>query len=88
MKRTVLSIGVWPRNSWTARKFPVRRVGVVVNLVRFDDGVRLRNAPGSSASGGLAVSHWKVIMSVRLSVVAFGFKGSFAKFALPEFKTL
>jgi hypothetical protein len=26
-------------------------------------------------------------MSVRLSVVAFGFKGSFAKFALPEFKT-
>ena len=36
----------------------------------------------------LAVSYWKVIMSVRLSVVAFGFKGSFAKFALPEFKTL
>jgi hypothetical protein len=33
-------------------------------------------------------SYWKVIMSVRLSVVAFGFKGSFAKFALPEFKTL
>ena len=30
----------------------------------------------------------EVIMSVRLSVVAFGFKGSFAKFALPEFKTL
>jgi len=36
----------------------------------------------------LAVSYWKVIMSVRLSVAAFGFKGSFAKFALPEFKTL
>jgi hypothetical protein len=47
-----------------------------------------RNAPGPSAGGGLAVSYWKVIMSVRLSVVAFGFKGSFAKFALPEFKTL
>jgi hypothetical protein len=39
-----------------------------------------------SAAG--AVSYWKVIMSVRLNVVAFGFKGSFAKFALPEFKTL
>jgi hypothetical protein len=36
-------------------------------------------------AGGL---YWKVIMSVRLSVVAFGFKGSFARFALPEFKTL
>ena len=46
-----------------------------------------RNAAGPPA-GGLAVSYWKVIMSVRLSVVAFGFKGSFAKFALPEFKTL
>jgi len=32
--------------------------------------------------------YWKVIMSVRLSVVALGFNGSFAKFALPEFKTL
>jgi hypothetical protein len=41
-----------------------------------------------AAGGRLAVSYWKVIMSVRLSVVAFGFKGSFAKFALPEFKTL
>jgi hypothetical protein len=40
------------------------------------------------AGGGLAVAYWKVIRSVRLSVVAFGFKGSFAKFALPEFKTL
>ncbi len=46
------------------------------------------NALGPSAGGGRAVSYWKVIMSVRLSVVAFGFKGSFAKFALPEFKTL
>ena len=46
------------------------------------------NASGQSAGGGLSVSYWKVIMSVRLSVVAFGFKGSFAKFALPEFKTL
>jgi hypothetical protein len=35
-----------------------------------------------------AAAYWKMIMSVRLSVVAFGFKGSFAKFALPEFKTL
>jgi hypothetical protein len=43
---------------------------------------------GHRAGGRLAVSYWKVIMSVRLSVVAFGFKGSFAKFALPEFKTL
>jgi hypothetical protein len=47
-----------------------------------------RNAAGPSAGGELPVSYWKVIMSVRLSVVAFGFKGSFAKFALPEFKTL
>jgi hypothetical protein len=38
--------------------------------------------------GDQTVACWKVIMSVRLSVVAFGFKGSFAKFALPEFKTL
>jgi hypothetical protein len=36
----------------------------------------------------LVVSYWKVIMSVRLSVVAFDFKGSLAKFALPEFNTL
>jgi hypothetical protein len=40
------------------------------------------------ASSRLAVSYWKVIMSVRLRVVALGFKGAFAKFALPEFKTL
>jgi|SRR5712671_3847634 len=40
---------------------------------------------GRRRAGGL---YSKVIMSVRLSVVAFGFKGSFAKFALPEFKTL
>jgi hypothetical protein len=33
------------------------------------------------------VSYWKVIMSIRLSVVAFDFKGSLAKFALPEFNT-
>jgi hypothetical protein len=44
--------------------------------------------PLAHRQAGLAVSYWKVIMSVRLSVVAFGFKGSFAKFALPEFKTL
>ncbi len=36
----------------------------------------------------LARAYWKVIMSVRLNVVAFGFKGWFARFALPEFKTL
>jgi hypothetical protein len=48
----------------------------------------IANAPGLSPGGGLAVSYWKVIMSVRLNVVAFGFKGWFAKFALPEFKTL
>jgi hypothetical protein len=36
----------------------------------------------------LASCHWNVIMSVRLSVTAFGFRGSFRRFALPEFKTL
>jgi hypothetical protein len=35
----------------------------------------------------LVVTYWKVIMFVRLSVVAFDFKGSLAKFALPEFNT-
>ena len=30
-----------------------------------------------------AVSYWKVIMSVRLSVGAFGFKGSFVRLPLP-----
>jgi hypothetical protein len=35
-----------------------------------------------------AVAYWNVIKSVRLNVVAFGFKGWFARFALPEFKTL
>jgi hypothetical protein len=34
------------------------------------------------------VAYWNVIMSVRLNVVPFGFKGAFARFALPEFKTL
>jgi hypothetical protein len=32
--------------------------------------------------------YWNVTMSVRLDVVAFGLNGSFARFALPEFKTL
>jgi len=61
-------------------------MGTPVVIIRWTQSKR--NAPGRSAGGGLAVSYWKVIMSVRLSVVAFGFKGSFAKFALPEFKTL
>ena len=52
-----------------------------------------RAAPASLCCGRPDVTvaipfYWKVIISVRLSVVAFGFKGSFAKFALPEFKTL
>ena len=45
-------------------------------------------ALGLSAGGGPAVSYWKVIRSVRVSVTAFAFKGAFAKFSLPEFKTL
>ena len=36
----------------------------------------------------LAASYWNVIRSERVSVTAFGFKGSFTRFALPEFKTL
>ena len=44
-------------------------------------------APSQSQAQGPG-SYWKVIMSVRLRVVALGFKGAFAKFALPEFKTL
>ena len=36
----------------------------------------------------LVVPYWKAIKSVRLSVTDFGFNGSFARLALPEFKTL
>jgi hypothetical protein len=45
-------------------------------------GARTR-CPYLSARGGLAVSYWKVIMSVRLSVGAFGFKGWFVRLPLP-----
>jgi hypothetical protein len=41
-----------------------------------------RIAHGPSAPSGLVVSYWKVIISVRLSVGDFGFKGSF--FRLPS----
>ena len=36
----------------------------------------------------LAALYWNAIKSERLSVTDFGFNGSFAKLALPEFKTL
>jgi hypothetical protein len=61
---------------------------------------RARGAPpsaGARASGlllanlllvGQFSSYWKAIMSVRVRVTAFAFKGAFARFALPEFKTL
>jgi glycerol kinase len=44
---------------------------------------RTRIAHGPSACSGLTVSYWKVIMSVRLSVGDFGFKGSFLRLPLP-----
>jgi hypothetical protein len=62
----------------------VHRAEVSIDRIPVPGGLAVR--PGIPDAGG--VSYWKVIMSVRLSVVAFGFKGSFAKFALPEFKTL
>jgi len=33
-------------------------------------------------------SYWKVIRSVRVSVTDLSFKGWFARFALPELRTL
>jgi hypothetical protein len=50
-----------------------------------EDGLVIPPERGRRQARGL---YWKVIMSVRLRVVAFGFKGWLAKFALPEFKTL
>ena len=45
----------------------------------------IANLAGGVLSAGC---HWNVMRSVRLSVTAFAFRGSFPRFALPEFKTL
>jgi hypothetical protein len=59
----------------------------VTASIRVIDAFR-RSGPNALRVLGASGAYWKVIMSVRLRVVALGFKGAFAKFALPEFKTL
>ena len=70
------------KRSMSASRVPTHSAGQPLTPEQTGASLVHRQAPRQ------VVAHLKVIMSVRLSVVAFGFKGSFAKFALPEFKTL
>ncbi len=86
---TVLSYLLFYYDNTARERHSVYVINVLA-LSKRNTGAHAMPLTYRQGAGGvlLASCHWNVIMSVRLSVTAFGFRGSFRRFALPEFKTL